>query len=128
MVKSNLHPHISKQTPHTSHPWRRGDLWSFEHHCKKIVIMLKCEWWNWMLPWCFFLVFDHRKRKDRLTVLLPFISATCQLSVCVRCRPALSRYIVSQLWVIFSPFFPPRLNDFISAPPPPHHLSVCLSL
>lgn len=37
----------------------------------------------------------------------------------------LSHYSVSQLRVIFSPFFPTRLNDFISYPPPPHHLPMC---
>lgn len=65
------------------------------------------------------------KRKERLTVLLPDISAACQPSVWY--RAALSCYIRSQLWVIFSPFFPTCLNDFISSLPPPHHLSVCLS-
>lgn len=43
----------------------------------------------------------------------------------VWCRAMLPRYIVSQLRVIFSPFFPARLNDFISYPPPPHHLPMC---
>lgn len=70
-------------------------------------------------PFCF-------KRKDGLTVLRPSMSAACQFGV-VRRRAAPSRYVVSQLWVIFSPFFPTRLNDFISSPPPPHHLSVCVT-
>lgn len=40
------------------------------------------------------------------------------------CRARLSRYIVSQLGVIFSPLFSTRSSDFISSPPP-HHLPMC---
>lgn len=106
---------------------------------KVLVLKLLWEWWNWMQQLNVMATrvlscvrhWPEKKRqglsfkkKGQIDSALPI--HFCYMSApCVWCRAALSRYIVSQLWVIFSPFFPTRLNDFISSPPPPHHLSVC---
>lgn len=59
--------------------------------------------------------------KTILTALLPFLSAACQLSVCDAGQRCLATSCLSYGSYSHHSF----LNDFISSPPPPHHLSMC---
>lgn len=119
VLRSNLGLPISK--PHTPHQAAKRC-----YHFKMAMWMEKWDATINSYGETFFSKthsFSFKKEQNDSVPPIHFWSMSVQF---VWCRTALSRYIISQLWVIFTPFFPQRLNDFISSPPP-HHLSMsCL--